>query len=85
MTPLYKRPRNWIQFVLGLSKPKKQTEQTQVHYHIHLHVEKEKSYQQVLAEALTELPLAVAPATVPPRVHHEQTQKVLNVPYEVRS
>lgn len=75
-----KKPyKNWIQFVLGLSKNTlKKEEPTHVHYHVHVHMESPKLYQRVLEQVTGELPLAVAPIAVKPPVS-------LEVPYQTVS
>lgn len=75
--------KNWIQFVLGLSKNtlKKQApvqEPTHVHYHVHVHMESPKLYQRVLEQVSGGLPLAVAPVPVKAPVS-------LEVPYQTLS
>lgn len=58
-----KQYKNWIQFVLGLSKAGKKAPAsipTHVHYHVHVHMDEPKLYQRVLEQVTGELPLNLA-------------------------
>lgn len=71
-----KHYKNWIQFVLGLSKKNAaKSEPTHIHYHVHVHMDEPKLYQKVLNQVTGELPLAVATVPVKPPIQ-------IDVPYQ---